>query len=218
MVAWTPIIMGGFSAAQSLLGSYSKRQQQKAKNRAAIKRFHRRVDTQKRHWYNTLAIWNNKSKTTAPLSLDFATAAARRGEAQAQQGLNALMYDTALKNNKLVREYLEKSPGVAGQKSQGASSNRRARLDYGAMLSKQFENSYVTDMRGREAFSRNREDIWNKFESDRRRINTSVMFQPQTPPPVEFDPDSLGQESLGPLDFASSALSFVDSFKKWSPE
>ncbi len=218
MVAWTPIIMGGFSAAQSLLGSYSKREAQKAKNRAAIKRFHRRVATQKRQWYNTLAIWKNKSKATVPLSQDFATMALRRGEAQAQEGLNNLIYDTTLKNNKLIKEYLQKSTGVAGQKNQGASANRRSRLDYGAMMAKQFENSYIAETRGKQAYDRNKESIWNKFESERNRLNTSIMFKPQTPPPVEFDEDSLGQESLGPLDFASSALSFVQGYKQWSAE
>ena len=206
---WLAVGMGAFSAGQSLLGSYSKRQAQKAKNKAAIKRYHGRVATQKRKWYQDLSIWHNKSRVTAPLKQNAADMAAQRGYAQAQQGLNTLMYEAAQKNSGILTKYLQETKGAAGAKSQGASSNRMQRMNYGALMKAQFENTYMTARKGNEAYQRNVEDIHRKVIGDTNKINAIIMFKPDTPPPITFDPDSLGQEALGPLDFLGAGLAGV---------
>ena len=106
--------MAGLSAGRNLLGTYQKRQQQKRKNQLAIKKYHGRVAAQKRKWYQDLSIWHNKSKVTSRLKLNAAQEAANRGYAQAQQGLNQLMVDTANKNNDVLVKYLQESKATPG--------------------------------------------------------------------------------------------------------
>ena len=215
---WLAIGMGAFNAGQSLLGAYSQRNAQKAKNRAAIKRFWNRVDTQKRKWFQTLSIWHNKSKVLAPTKRTHIENAARIGESQAQQGYNKLIYDVSMKNSGLLEKYLQKHGGLASAQNQGASANRMQRMDFGSLAKAQFQNSYLADTQGTEAYKRNVEQIRNRALSALNQVNASVMFEPDTPPPIEFDPDSLGQEELGPLDFLTAGLTGWNAAQPWRPK
>ena len=214
---WMALGMAGLSAGRSLLGTYQQRQQQKRKNRLAIKKYHGRVAAQKRKWYQDLSIWHNKSKVTSRLKIDSANEAMRRGYAEAQQGLNQLMLDTAEKNNDILVKYLQESKGVAGAANQGASANRIQRMNYGALMKEQAKNSYLAEVKGTEAYKRNIEQIRRRAISVTNKVNADVMFAPDTPPPIVFDPDSLGQESLSGWDFLSAGLDGVKSWNKWRP-
>ena len=214
---WLAIGMGAFNAGQSLLGAYAQRQAQKAKNKAAIKRYERRVENQKRKWFQTLSIWHNKSRVLAPTKRTHIENAARIGEAQAQQGYNRLIYDVSQKNAGLLESYLKKHGGWAGAKNQGASANRMQRMDFGSLAKAQFTNSYLGETQGTEAYKRNVQSIRNRALSALNQVDASVMFEPDTPPPIEFDPDSLGQEELGPLDFLSAGLTGWTSAQPWRP-
>ena len=209
--------MAGLSAGRNLLGTYQKRQQQKRKNQLAIKKYHGRVAAQKRKWYQDLSIWHNKSKVTSRLKLNAAQEAANRGYAQAQQGLNQLMVDTANKNNDVLVKYLQEGKGVAGAANQGASANRIQRMNYGALMKEQNRNSYLAEVKGTEAYKRNIEEIRRRAISVTNKVNADVMFAPDTPPPIIFDPDSLGQEGLSGLDFLSAGIDATRSFNKWRP-
>ena len=207
--------MAGLSAGRNLLGTYQKRQQQKRKNQLAIKKYHGRVAAQKRKWYQDLSIWHNKSKVTSRLKLNAAQEAANRGYAQAQQGLNQLMVDTANKNNDVLVKYLQESKGVAGAANQGASANRIQRMNYGALMKEQNRNSYLAEVKGTEAYKRNIEEIRRRAISVTNKVNADVMFAPDTQPPIIFDPDSLGQEGLSGWDFLSAGIDGAKSWNKW---
>ena len=209
MAFWLPLTMAGLSASKHVFGGLAHRDRQRAKNKAKVERWKHRVAVQDRKWYNSLSIYNIKSRTQVPLKRVYANQAAAQGYADAQVGLNNAWKQAMLDNNKILTDYLQKHAGVAGAQNQGVSANRLSAMTYGAMRKAQYQNTYAVAEGISEKYKSNVEKIRNKLLSAHNKIDAQVAFAPQTPirPPAPVMED----ESAWTY-WADAAFSGIDSY------
>ena len=210
----------GLYVGGAIFGNFLNRRRQKkeAARKAAIENarrkaeFEHRKKVQERKWYQTLSIWNNKSKVKHPLTATFAQQAFQRGQSQAQVTYNNVIEKVWQDNHGLMEKYLNKKLGTS--ETQGASKNRIKNLDYAALISKQFENAHISEKKAAQSYDTTVEGLHNSLISRLNQNDADVAFQPMQPIPVTFDAAGLQStdSSASTYDYLSAGLAGLSTF------
>ena len=166
-----------FSGASSILGGFAASSAAKARNRAAIREYERRLEIRKRRWFQDLSIYGAKvNKYTTDLNEN--DLAANRGYAQAQAALGAQQSKALAASQEKFKQYVNQKLGK--RIASGATGRGVARLqtiDYKAFQDEQADLAFKLTRSG-EAYQSQVEAIRNQQRSQRNQLFGNVMFTP----------------------------------------
>ena len=172
-----------FSGASSILGGFAASSAAKARNRAAIREYERRLEIRKRKWFQDLSIYGAKvNKYTTDLNEN--DLAANRGYAQAQAALGRAQSKALAQSQDKFIEYVSTKLGkniASGATGRGVA--RLERMDFAKFGRAQADLAFKLT-RSQEAYQTQVEAIRNQQKSQRNRLFGDVMFTPvATVPP-----------------------------------
>lgn len=166
-----------FSGASSILGGFAASSAAKARNRAAIREYERRLEIRKRRWFQDLSIYGAKvNKYTTDLNEN--DLAANRGYAQAQAALGAQQSKALAASQEKFKQYVNQKLGK--RIASGATGRGVARLqtmDFAAFGQQQADLAFKLTRSG-EAYQSQVEAIRNQQKSQRNQLFGNVMFTP----------------------------------------
>lgn len=166
-----------FSGASSILGGFAASSAAKARNRAAIREYERRLEIRKRKWFQDLSIYGAKvNKYTTDLNEN--DLAANRGYAQAQAALGRAQSKALAQSQDKFIEYVSTKLGkniASGATGRGVA--RLERMDFAKFGRAQADLAFKLTRSG-EAYQSQVEAIRNQQKSQRNQLFGSVMFTP----------------------------------------
>lgn len=209
---WAALGYGALKGGMSFLGQRQRNQQAAARNRAKIARLKQRQEIQKRRWYQQLAVWNVKSKTQVPRMGDENMQAFWRGVYKSAVTRDRKNTEAKDKADKMLKDFLSKSKGRAGQKNQGASANRISRLQRGKFLSDRNQLLVTTSRKGDEEYQFNVEALKNRAISGANKLDASVAFRPIRPVQPTITADELESTGRSGFDWLNIAWDAWDGY------
>ena len=147
-----------------------------AQNAQRIREYERALEIRKRNWFQQLSIYQAKVNKYN-IDLNENDLAAQRGYAKAQSNLTALQGRVLAQNEQKFRELSKKLGKRRASGQTGRSVGRGETMDLAAYGRYTGRQSYAISM-AREKFKENVENIRRRQVSDRRRLFSSVAFNP----------------------------------------
>ena len=164
-------------AGKAILGGIAQKQAIEAENRRRIREYERALEIRKRNWFQQLSVYSAKVNKYN-IDLNENDLAAQRGYAKAQANLRALGGRVTAQNEQKFRELVSKKLGKRRSSGQTGRSVRRGEtLDMGAFGRYTGRQAHGISM-AREKFKENAEAIRRKQVVDRRKLFSSVSFNP----------------------------------------